>query len=272
MKKIIILLFILNLTAFTADSKKPSTPTEKFSYAVGMQIGDDFRSKEMELDFGMFMEGVKASYQSKNTLITENDAKTILDEVWKKFQDKAKAKRMVLINKTKKEGTDFLAKNNQKAGVKTTPTGLQYRIIKNGKGTQPTRKDTVEVHYRGWTTNGKEFDSSYSRKKPSNFVLNRVIKGWTEALTKMNPGAKWEIVVPQHLAYGPRGKGAQIPPYSTLRFEIDLISIKKPLQANSKIEPTKSNIVRVPSSEEIKKGAEPEILNKEQIENLKKNK
>jgi FKBP-type peptidyl-prolyl cis-trans isomerase FklB len=272
MKKIIILFLISTLTAFTADSKSPSTPTEKFSYAVGMQIGNDFKSKEMELDFEIFMEGVKASYLSKNTLITENDAKVILDEVWKKYQDKAKAKRMVLINKTKKEGAEFLAKNGKKTGVKTTPTGLQYRIIKTGKGSQPSRKDSVEVHYRGWTTDGKEFDSSYSRKKTSNFVLNRVIKGWTEALTKMHPGAKWEIVVPQHLAYGPRGKGSQIPPYSTLRFEIELISVKKSLQANGKTEPAKSNIVRVPSSEEIKKGAKPEILNKEQIENLKKNK
>ena len=177
---------------------------------------------------------------------------------------------MVLIDKTKKEGAALLAKNSEKTDVKTTSTGLQYRIIKNGKGTSPTSKDSVEVHYRGWTTDGKEFDSSYSRKNPSNFVLNRVIRGWTEALTKMQPGAKWEIVVPQHLAYGPRGKGAKIPPYSTLRFEIELISVKKAIEAKDRT--TKSNIVRVPSSEEIKKGAKPEVLNKEQIENLKKNK
>lgn len=270
MKKIIILFFTSNLTAFTADIKEPSTPIEKFSYAVGMQIGNDFRSKEMELDFEIFMEGVKASYQSKDTLITEKDAEAILNEVWKKYQDKAKAKRMVLIDKTKKEGAALLAKNSEKTDVKTTSTGLQYRIIKNGKGTSPTSKDSVEVHYRGWTTDGKEFDSSYSRKNPSNFVLNRVIRGWTEALTKMQPGAKWEIVVPQHLAYGPRGKGAKIPPYSTLRFEIELISVKKAIEAKDRT--TKSNIVRVPSSEEIKKGAKPEVLNKEQIENLKKNK
>ena len=172
---------------------------------------------------------------------------------------------MVLIDKTKKEGAEFLANNRKKTGVKTTSTGLQYRIINKGKGTSPTSKDSVEVNYRGWTTDGKEFDSSFSRKKPSNFVLNRVIRGWTEAITKMSPGAKWEIVVPQHLAYGPRGKGATIPPYSTLRFEIELISFKKEIKA-------KSNIVRVPSSEEIKNGAKPEILNKEQIENLKKKK
>ena len=265
MKKIIILIIVSSLTAFSADSKKPTTPTEKFSYAVGMQIGKDFKTKEMELDFEIFMEAVKASYQTQDTLISEAEAKIILDEVWKKYQDKEKAKRMVLIDKTKKEGAEFLANNRKKTGVKTTSTGLQYRIINKGKGTSPKSKDSVEVNYRGWTTDGKEFDSSFSRKKTSNFVLNRVIRGWTEAITKMSPGAKWEIVVPQHLAYGPRGKGSKIPPYSTLRFEIELISFKKEIKA-------KSNIVRVPSSEEIKNGAKPEILNKEQIENLKKKK
>ncbi|MBK27472.1 MAG: peptidylprolyl isomerase [Verrucomicrobiales bacterium] len=270
MKKIIILIIASSITAFTAENKNPSTPTEKFSYAVGMQIGNDFKTKEVEIDFEKFIAGVKAAYLSDVTLITEDDAKVILEEAWKSYQAKAKAKRDVIINKNKKEGNEFLTKNRKKTGVKTTASGLQFRIIKTGKGAKPTSKDTVEVHYRGWTTDGKEFDSSYSRGKTSNFVLNRVIRGWTEAITKMSPGAKWEIVVPQNLAYGPRGNGSKIPPYSTLRFEIELISIEKKVSDKNKL-PT-SNVVRIPSSEDIKKGAKPEVLTKEQIENLKKNK
>ena len=272
MNKIIILIIASSIPLIGAEIRAPKTQTEKFSYSVGMQIGNDFKSKEIEIDFEIFMEGVKASYLSNKTLISENDAKVILDDAWKSYQDKIKEKRLVQINKSKKEEAEYLAKNKEKTGVKTTSSGLQYRIIRSGKGNPPTRKDSVEVHYRGWTIDGKEFDSSYSRNKPSNFVLNRVIKGWTEAITKMQPGAKWEIVVPQSLAYGRRGKGTKIPPYSTLRFEIELIAIKKTVATENKTKIPASNIVRIPSSEEIKKGAKPEILNSEQIDNLKKNK
>ncbi len=264
-------------TATTEESKpandtsisNPTTKTERFSYAVGTQIGGDFANKEIEIDFGQFSKGVKAAYQSKDNLMTEDESKQVLDEVWKEYQERERAKRSAAGEAAKKEGTNYLTTNKKKPGVKVTASGLQYRVIKAGKGASPTKSDKAEVHYRGWTLDGNEFDSSYSRNKPSTFALTRVIPGWTEALVLMKPGAKWEIIVPFNLAYGPGGKRPKIPPYSTLRFEIELISFEQP-QPPAPKKPVTSNIVRIPSQAELNKGAKPEILTKEQEAELKK--
>jgi len=246
----------------------PATKKERFSYAVGLQIGGDFGGKEIEIDFAQFAEGVKTAYLSKDKLMTEEESKKILDDVWKDYQQREQAKRTAEADIAKKAGIDYLAANRKKPGVKITASGLQYRIIKAGKGRPPTKNDKAEVHYRGWTIDGKEFDSSHSRNETSTFGVTRVIRGWTEALTMMKPGGKWEIVVPQELAYGPGGKRPKIPPYSTLRFEIELISVEQAKAAAKK--PVTSNIVRIPSQAELKQGAKPEILTKEQEAELKK--
>ena len=141
-------------------------------------------------------------------------------------------------------------------------------MLLRSEGSSPTKSDKAEVHYRGWTIDGEEFDSSHSRNKTSTFGVTQVIRGWTEALTMMKPGGKWEIVVPQELAYGPGGKRPKIPPYSALRFEIELISVEQAKPAAKK--PVTSNIVRIPSQLELDQGAKPEILTKEQEAELKK--
>ncbi len=246
----------------------PATKKERFSYAVGLQIGGDFGSKEIEIDFGQFAEGIKTAYLSKDKLMTEEESKKILDEVWKDYQQREQTKRTAEADIAKKAGIDYLAANRKKPNVKVTASGLQYRVIKAGKGTSPTNSDKVEVHYRGWTIDGNEFDSSHSRNKTSTFGVTRVIRAWTEALTMMKPGDKWEIVAPQELAYGPGGKRPKIPPYSTLRFEIELISVEQPKAAAKN--PVTSNIVRIPSQAELKQGAKPEILTKEQEAEMKK--
>ena len=255
-------------TAAGKPSGKPTSKKERFSYAVGLQIGGDFGGKEIEIDFAQFAEGVKTAYLSKDKLMTEEESKKILDDVWKDYQQREQAKRTAEADIAKKAGIDYLAANRKKPGVKITPSGLHYRVIKAGEGTPPTKNDKVEVHYRGWTIDGKEFDSSHSRNETSTFGVTQVIRGWTEALTMMKPGGKWEIVVPQELAYGPGGKRPKIPPYSTLRFEIELISVEQAKAAAKK--PVTSNIVRIPSQAELKQGAKPEILTKEQEAELKK--
>ena len=255
-------------TAAGKPSGKPTSKKERFSYAVGLQIGGDFGSKEIEIDFAQFAEGIKTAYLSKDKLMTEEESKKILDDVWKDYQQREQAKRTTEADTAKKAGIDYLASNRKKPGVKITPSGLHYRVIKAGEGTPPTKNDKVEVHYRGWTIDGKEFDSSHSRNETSTFGVTQVIRGWTEALTMMKPGGKWEIVVPQELAYGPGGKRPKIPPYSTLRFEIELISVEQAKAAAKK--PVTSNIVRIPSQAELKQGAKPEILTKEQEAELKK--
>ena len=250
-------------------SGKPSSKKERFSYAVGMQIGGDFENKEIEIDFAQFAEGVQTAYLSRERLMDEKESKKVLDEVWKNYQERERAKRTAEAEVTKKEGAEYLAANLKKPGVKATASGLQYRVINAGKGESPTKSNKAEVHYRGWTIDGNEFDSSYSRNTPSTFGLTQVIRGWTEALTMMKPGAKWEIVVPQELAYGAGGKRPKIPPYSTLRFEIELLSVVKG-NASAVKPPVTSNIVRIPSQTELKKGAKPEILTKEREAELKK--
>ena len=255
-------------TAGGKPSENPTSKKERFSYAVGLQIGGDFGNKEIKIDFAQFAEGVKTAYLSKDKLMTEEESKKILDEVWKDYQNREKAKRTAEADIAKKAGIDYLAANGKKPGVKVTASGLQYRVIKAGEGASPTKSDKAEVHYRGWTIDGEEFDSSHSRNKTSTFGVTQVIRGWTEALTMMKPGGKWEIVVPQELAYGPGGKRPKIPPYSALRFEIELISVEQAKPVAKK--PVTSNIVRIPSQTELDQGAKPEILTKEQEAELKK--
>mgnify|MGYP001276604811 CR=1 FL=1 len=178
-----------------------------------------------------------------------------------------------LAQKNLDAGEAFLAENAEREGVETTESGLQYEVLEQGDGEKPAATDTVQVHYTGELLSGEVFDSSRERGEPVTFALNQVIPGWTEALTMMKPGAKWEIAVPQELAYGSRGKGLKIPPYSTLRFEIELISSESVGQTSTPTrKPVTSNVVRIPSSSELKQGAKPEVLSKDQVEKLKKEK
>ena len=130
----------------------------------------------------------------------------------------------MLVEKNKKEGDAFLAENKKKDGVKTLPSGLQYKVLTEGKGASPKASDTVSVHYRGTFMDGTEFDSSYKRNEPAAFPVNGVIKGWTEALQLMKEGSKWQLVIPPHLAYGEPG-GPGIPPHAVLIFEVELVKI-----------------------------------------------
>jgi FKBP-type peptidyl-prolyl cis-trans isomerase FklB len=145
----------------------------------------------------------------------------------KDLQTKAEGKRKADGDKNAAEGKAFLAENAKKPGFKTLPSGLQYKVITEGKGDAPKATDTVSTNYKGTLINGTEFDSSYKRGQPAKFPVNGVIKGWTEALQLMKPGAKWALVVPADLAYGDRGAGDAIGPNSTLQFEVELLAIEK---------------------------------------------
>jgi FKBP-type peptidyl-prolyl cis-trans isomerase len=150
-----------------------------------------------------------------------------LQEIMMGLQKDVQAKAAERGEKAKKEGEDFLAANKSKEGVKTLPSGLQYKVMKEGKGPKPKPTDVVSTHYRGTLIDGTEFDSSYKRGEPTEFPVGQVIPGWTEALTNMNVGSKWQVFIPSGLAYGPGGQGP-IPPNSTLVFEMELLAIKDP--------------------------------------------
>ena len=175
------------------------------------------------IDKDNLVAGFIAGVLGKDQKFTMEEAQTYVQEVMTAANDK---KMEAQFGENREAGEKFLAENKTKEGVQVTPSGLQYKVIKQGKGAFPTATDKVSVHYRGTLIDGTEFDSSYKRNKPTEFAANQVIKGWTEALTMMPVGSKWELYIPQELAYGSRNQG-QIKPFSTLIFEVELLDIVK---------------------------------------------
>ena len=212
------------LTFETAAAEaKLETQKQKASYGVGANVGKSFKSDVIELDLEAFMAGFKDAMAGKEPAISQADLEKALaemrDDVTKKTAERAAG--------NKKAGEEFLAKNKTAKDVKTTESGLQYKIEKEGTGASPKATDQVKVHYRGTLVDGTEFDSSYKRGEPAEFPVNGVIKGWSEALQMMKPGAKWKVFIPSDLAYGEQGMPPAIPPGSVLVFDIELLSIEK---------------------------------------------
>lgn len=201
--------------------------TQKASYSIGVNIGQNFRQQGAEVDVNVLLEGMQHGLKGTDPLLKPEDMRKALQEFGAEVKKKLTAKRKADGEKNKKKGTDFLAKNKKAAGVKTLPSGLQYKVVKQGKGPKPKLSDTVVTHYRGTLIDGSEFDSSITRGQPATFPVDGVIKGWTEALQLMPKGSKWQLFIPAELAYGERGSGPRIGPFATLIFDIELIDIKK---------------------------------------------
>jgi len=205
------------------------TEKDKFSYALGMNLGNSLHRQSVPVDPAILLRGLKDALAGK-TLMTDDDARAALKAVQTEMQKKMQETMQAAGAANKKEGDAFLATNKTKEGVTTLPSGLQYKILTAGTGPKPTATDSVVCNYRGTLINGKEFDSSYKRGEPATFPVNGVIKGWTEALQLMPVGSKWQLFVPADLAYGDRGAGTDIGPGSTLIFEVELVSIQEKSQ------------------------------------------
>jgi len=199
---------------------------ERQSYAVGMNIGESLHRQPVELDSNSLIQGLKDSMAGGKTLLTDDEAKSALTELGQQVRAKQEEKVKQAAETNKKEGDAFLAANKTKPGVVTTPSGLQYKILKEGTGPKPTAADKVVCNYKGTLINGTEFDSSYKRGQPATFPVGQVIKGWTEALQLMPVGSKWQLFVPADMAYADRGAGNDIGPGATLIFEVELLSIE----------------------------------------------
>jgi FKBP-type peptidyl-prolyl cis-trans isomerase len=217
--------------AATAAAPAPlKTRKEKFSYALGMNIGTglgaNLKRQSVEFDAALVAAGLKDSLTGGKTRLTIEEAQAVLKEVQGEIQKEQQAKMKEAGDKNKSEGEAFLAANKGKAGVVTLPSGLQYKVLTTGTGPKPTASDTVVCNYKGTLVDGTEFDSSYKSGKPVTFPVSGVIKGWTEALQLMPVGSKWQLFIPSNLAYGERGAGAQIGPNSTLVFDVELVSIQ----------------------------------------------
>jgi FKBP-type peptidyl-prolyl cis-trans isomerase FklB len=203
------------------------TPTEKRSYAMGMDLGNQLRKNSVEVDTNFFNKGFKDAISGSKTLLTEEDARAAVNELQAEQKRKMTEARKAEADKNKKEGEAFLAENKNKEGVVTLPSGLQYKILKTGEGNKPTAEDAVICNFRGTLLNGTEFDSSDKHTQPMKFPVKRVIKGWTEALQLMPVGSKWQLFIPSDLAYGEGGVATMIGPNATLIYEVELVSIQE---------------------------------------------
>ncbi len=203
-----------------------TTQKDKFSYALGMNLGTNLHKQSVPVDPNILLRGLKDALAGGKTALTEDQARAALMEVQNEMRKKQQEQMQAAGEASKKEGDAFLAANKTKDGVVTLPSGLQYKILTQGTGPKPTATDSVVCNYRGTLINGTEFDSSYKRGEPATFPVNGVIKGWTEALQLMPVGSKWQLFVPSDLAYGERSPGPEIGPDSTLIFEVELLSIQ----------------------------------------------
>lgn len=196
---------------------------QKISYTIGQQIGQSFKSQNIEVDLDVLNASINDVLKGEKSRMTEQEMQqtmmTMREQMMKKGEEEAKT--------NKEKGDKFLEENKKKEGVKVTASGLQYKMEKEGEGPSPKDDSTVKVHYKGTLIDGTEFDSSYKRNEPAEFPVGGVIKGWTEALKMMKPGGKANLVIPSDLAYGPMGRPG-IPPNSVLQFEVELLEIVKP--------------------------------------------
>ena len=218
------------------DVKILETELDSVSYAVGLSMSGQLKSNFSEVNKSILAQGIRNGLDSTNLLIDAKDMQEVLSGYFKKKQQVQMEEQQAAASKAaeakfaenKKAGEDFLEANKSKKGVKTTESGIQYIVLKEGSGEKPAGPMTkVKVHYHGTNIEGNIFDSSVDRGTPATFGLNQVIKGWTEGVQLMNQGAKYKFFIPQELAYGAQQKGENIKPFSTLIFEIELLEVLK---------------------------------------------
>jgi FKBP-type peptidyl-prolyl cis-trans isomerase len=223
-KALVLCAALLSLAACEKKEAAPvkltlETDEDRFSYAIGMVIGERVLKQYGDVDYELMLEGIKAQHKDAETLIT-------LDQAGESLQAKLEKTLATQTEENKSRGADYLKSHAEKEGVQVTESGLQYIVITEGDGVKPKPTDEVTVHYRGTLIDGSEFDSSYSRNAPTSFGVSQVIPGWTEGLQLMSVGSKFLFVIPHELGYGERGAGGSIGPYETLIFEVELLEIK----------------------------------------------
>ena len=223
MKKHIFILSIIisinTISIIKMTAQKITNDVDSVSYSLGVNIGENIKAQFPDIDLKNFELAIKDVLDNKKEpKISGADAQKIIQDFFKKQQEKASESII-------EEGEKFLEDNKKRNGVITLESGLQYEILKSGEGAKPSLEDQVTTHYHGTLIDGTVFDSSVERGQPATFPVGGVIKGWTEALQLMAVGSKWKLFVPYSLAYGERGAGPQIGPYTTLIFEVELIKI-----------------------------------------------
>ena len=206
------------------ETPKMQDENDEINYSLGYQIGGDLKRQKVEIRSDLIIRGIKDAMTGAKPLLSSKEMRNILVDLKRRVTEADRKKLMEARSRNLAEGEAFLSENAKKEGVHVLPSGLQYRVIREGSGATPKSTDTVTVNYRGTLVDGTEFDSSYKRNKPARFRVDRVIRGWTEALQMMKEGAEWELFIPAELAYGQQGAGKAIPPNSVLIFRVELLS------------------------------------------------
>ena len=213
-------------TAAAASATKAMTKQDSNMYALGMQIGRSLRDQGVDLNVDILADGMRDFLAGKPKL-TDQQFQACMQDLQQQAMSKMQAEQSAKGSANKERGEKFLVENKSKEGVKTTASGLQYKVIKEGTGKKPAKENTVKVHYTGTTIDGKVFDSSVERGEPIEFPLAGVIAGWTEGVQLMSVGSKYMLYIPSNLAYGEQGAGQSIGPNETLIFEVELLDITK---------------------------------------------
>ena len=221
--KTLLILPVLLASASLLNASELKTDKDKLSYIFGVQVGQGLRAEGVELEMDAFTAGIQDMLAGNESQIGQATAEKLVSA----YQEKKQLEIAEISAKKQNESATFLANNAKNDGFVVTATGLQYKILEEGKGKSPTSEDKVIAHYTGKLLDGTVFDSSHDRGEPATFPVSGVIKGWQEALPMMKEGGKWQIVVPANLAYGDRGVGNLIGPNETLIFDIELVSISK---------------------------------------------
>lgn len=214
-------------TVSAADKPDLKDPKQRASYCIGSDIGSSLKRQDLDLDSAALSAGLADAFAGK-LVLTDAEIRDTLTEFKNSLSSKMEAKAKLAGTENLKKGAEYLGANGKKEGVKTTASGLQYKVIKSGTGKSPISTDTVKVHYHGTLIDGTLFDSSVDRGEPVTFPVTGVIPGWTEALQLMKIGDKWQLAIPPALAYGEQGPGGKIGPNSTLLFDVELLGIEKP--------------------------------------------
>lgn len=210
--------------AVAEEGAELKTDQQKFSYFIGLQIGQSLQRQDMKIDEPALFLAIRDSLAGQQPRLSKDE----LQAVVARSQEQMKKEQQAKAEKNLAAGKAFLAENKKKEGVTELASGLQYRVVEKGTGAKPKLSDTVSVHYRGTLIDGKEFDSSHRGGQPASFQVSNIIKGWQEALPMMPEGAKWQVFVPPDLAYGTQGSGGVIGPNATLIFDIELLAINHP--------------------------------------------
>lgn len=236
--KLVLIISVILMVAFTnnLNAQKIKTKTDTISYALGHDIGKNLKNMEVEINAKFLYNGIIDGLAGKNDIFSEEQIKEFMIAFQKDIQQKQQEKKAREAAENKKKGLEFLAGNKKKAGIIELPSGLQYKIIKEGTGAKPIATDKVKVHYEGTLIDGTVFDSSYERGTPISFSLNGVIKGWTEGLQLMKVGSIFMFYLSSDLAYGDKEPSPKIKAGSTLIFKVELIEIEKEIEQEIKSE------------------------------------